>query len=411
MADQLNGVNLEGIMAVDKLVRENPALGKCQFKAKSTWQRGTKSQVSISAWTAGGNTMSPAARRYTVTVDEPPELGGGDGAPNPVEVLLSALAGCVTAGIATNAQMFGVPIDAIDIDMEADVDARGMLGHDKSVRNGVTDIRYTVTIQSRPRGEGAEVQGNDRPEVAGARHAREPGEHHVDAGVQVPVTPCRARSTASSRRSSSPSWRERSRPDGVTAILRTAGRSGDYLVADHNWLSLPLANELVRLAMEQMGETDEERWARRYAEYLMEWRPSRADRHYIGTYSMALGEPQRYFERSHIIWGTNFGFLRVELVEIARGRARIQWAPEAEGSVPRWLCTWIKVGLERAPTVWALPPAVVTETACARQGRRPAWSTCDGRTLLSARFSGRRRSRGRSWEARSSCCSRRSRCR
>jgi uncharacterized OsmC-like protein len=148
MADRLNDVNLEGIMAVDKLVREQPAMGKCQFKAKSSWQRGTKSQVSVSAWTAGGQNMAAAPRRFSVTVDEPPELGGADGAPNPVEVLLSALAGCVTAGIATNAQMFGVPIDGIDIDLEADVDARGMLGHDKSVRNGVTDIRYTVTIQS-----------------------------------------------------------------------------------------------------------------------------------------------------------------------------------------------------------------------------------------------------------------------
>lgn len=148
MSDRLNDVNLDGIMAIDKLVRETPALGKCQFKAKSSWQRGTKSQVSISAWTAGGNNMSPAPRRFTIMVDEPPELGGVDGAPNPLEVLLSALAGCVTAGIATNAQMFGVPIDAIDIDLEADVDARGLLGHDKSVRNGATDIRYTVTIQS-----------------------------------------------------------------------------------------------------------------------------------------------------------------------------------------------------------------------------------------------------------------------
>ena len=148
MAEQLNDVNLEAIMAVDKLVREQPAIGKCQFKAKSTWQRGTKSQVSVTGWSAGGNNMSPAPRRFTVMVDEPPELGGIDGAPNPVEVLLSALAGCVTAGIATNAQMFGVPIDGIDIELEADLDARGLLGHDKSVRNGVTDIRYTVTIQS-----------------------------------------------------------------------------------------------------------------------------------------------------------------------------------------------------------------------------------------------------------------------
>ena len=97
---------------------------------------------------AGGNEMSPATRRFTVAVDEPSYLGGADAAPNPVEVLLAALAGCVTAGIATNADMFGVPIDAMSIELEADVDARGMLGHDKSVRNGVTDIRYTVTIQS-----------------------------------------------------------------------------------------------------------------------------------------------------------------------------------------------------------------------------------------------------------------------
>jgi hypothetical protein len=30
----------------------------------------------------------------------------------------------------------------------ADIDFRGLLGHDKSVRNGFSDIRYTVTIQS-----------------------------------------------------------------------------------------------------------------------------------------------------------------------------------------------------------------------------------------------------------------------
>jgi hypothetical protein len=32
--------------------------------------------------------------------------------------------------------------------MEADIDLRGVLGHDKAMPNGVTDIRYTVTIQS-----------------------------------------------------------------------------------------------------------------------------------------------------------------------------------------------------------------------------------------------------------------------
>src|SRR6185436_2970535 len=109
----------------------------------------------------------------------------------------------------------------------------------------------------------------------------------------------------------------------------TAGRSRDYLVADHNWLPLPLANELVRLAMELMGEPDEDRWARRYGEYLMEWRPSRADRHYIGTYSMALGEPQRYFRRCHTVWGHNVReILNIEPVHTGRRHARFRWTPE-----------------------------------------------------------------------------------
>jgi uncharacterized OsmC-like protein len=148
MAPQLNDVNLEKLMEVDRLVRENPAIGKCQFLARSTWLRGTHTQVTVGEWRAGGQNMAPPPRRFTVMVDEPDLLGGVDGAPNPIEVLLSALAGCVTLGIATNAQLFDVPIDSIDLELEADIDTRGMLGHDKSVRNGVTDIRYTVTIQS-----------------------------------------------------------------------------------------------------------------------------------------------------------------------------------------------------------------------------------------------------------------------
>jgi two-component system, NtrC family, sensor kinase len=157
-------------------------------------------------------------------------------------------------------------------------------------------------------------------------------------------------------------------PEGVAAILRTAGRSRDYLVADHNWLPLPVVNELVHLSMRLMGETDEDRWARRYTEFLMEWRPSRADRHYLGTYSIGLAEPRRYFERCKTIWGENSPYLRFELVDIGRRYARFRWSPAAGGPIPKWSCTEIKVGMERAPTVWGLRPATVTERQCAARG-------------------------------------------
>jgi uncharacterized OsmC-like protein len=63
-------------------------------------------------------------------------------------VLLAALAGCVTNATVTNATLFHVPIEGVEMELEAHVDARGFLGHDKAVRNGITDINYTITIQS-----------------------------------------------------------------------------------------------------------------------------------------------------------------------------------------------------------------------------------------------------------------------
>ena len=148
MAQGLNDVNLEKLKATDAAVRQNPGLEKITVKARSTWCRGTMTQVTLSEWYAGGNLMTPRPRRFTIMVDEPPDLGGGDGAPFPIEVVLAALAGCVTNATVTNATLFDVPIDGVEMELEAHMDARGFLGHDKSVPNGITDINYTITIES-----------------------------------------------------------------------------------------------------------------------------------------------------------------------------------------------------------------------------------------------------------------------
>jgi uncharacterized OsmC-like protein len=148
MAEQVNDVNVPKMKELDAMVRATPAAGKMTLKATSTWERGTKCVVKVGNIEVMGQEAFPRTRRWVVMVDDPDLLGGVDSAPNPVETLMAALAGCVTSGIAANAALFGVPLDSIDIAMEADLDARGVLGHDKSVPNGVTDIRYTVTIES-----------------------------------------------------------------------------------------------------------------------------------------------------------------------------------------------------------------------------------------------------------------------
>jgi uncharacterized OsmC-like protein len=144
----LNDVNVDAMRDLDRKIRENPALGKRTVKLRSSWQRGAKALVEVGTHEALGKPATPPTRRFVLMTDAPPGLGGVDSGPAAVETLLIALAGCVTSGIAANAALFEVPIDGLDIELEADIDLRGLFGHDKSVRNGFSDIRYTVTIQS-----------------------------------------------------------------------------------------------------------------------------------------------------------------------------------------------------------------------------------------------------------------------
>jgi uncharacterized OsmC-like protein len=148
MAEQVNDINVPKIKELDGMLRQNPAMAKCTVKVKSTWHRGTKCVVEIGTIEASGQSLFPRTRKFVIMTDDPDVLGGVDSAPTPAETLVAALAGCVTSGIATNAALFDVPVDAIDLDMEADIDFRGVMGHDRSVRNGFSDIRYTVTVQS-----------------------------------------------------------------------------------------------------------------------------------------------------------------------------------------------------------------------------------------------------------------------
>ncbi len=132
--------------------------------------------------------MTGPARRFTIMVDEPPELGGNDNAPFPIEVVLAALAGCVTNATATNAALFDVPVDAIELDLEAHMDARGFMGHDKyDAQRHHRHQLHGDDPELGARGQGAPVQGDHRPEVGGAGHPRQPGEHHLQVRLQALV--------------------------------------------------------------------------------------------------------------------------------------------------------------------------------------------------------------------------------
>lgn len=87
-------------------------------------------------------------RGFEIGVDEPPTLGGLDTAPNPVELALAALATCQEITYRLHADHLGIPLDAVAVSLEGDIDLRGFFAVDEAVRPGFQAIRGTVTLES-----------------------------------------------------------------------------------------------------------------------------------------------------------------------------------------------------------------------------------------------------------------------
>jgi signal transduction histidine kinase len=154
---------------------------------------------------------------------------------------------------------------------------------------------------------------------------------------------------------------------GTAEICRVAGRPRDYLMTDHNWLPLPLADRLIRTAMTLAGDHDEEAFIRRMWEFGMDWKP-REERSYLGTYSMGIGDPRTLYQRMDVLMPQIIRCQRFETVEIGRAHARYRFTPVHDARIPRWLCDYKIVQFERFPTNWGLPRARVTEPECAARG-------------------------------------------
>ena len=85
---------------------------------------------------------------FTWRADLPPGLGGTNEAPSPTALLLSALAGCAVVFVRdTLAPQLGVRVDAGDVTVRCETDARGLLGID-GAQPDLRKVSLDVTIQS-----------------------------------------------------------------------------------------------------------------------------------------------------------------------------------------------------------------------------------------------------------------------
>ncbi|MCI0422402.1 MAG: OsmC family protein [Acidobacteria bacterium] len=85
---------------------------------------------------------------FVMDNDEPAVLLGTDQGANPVEVVLHALAGCLTTSLVYHAAAQGIKIDGVESRFEGELDLHGFLGLSDHVRNGYENIRVTFKINA-----------------------------------------------------------------------------------------------------------------------------------------------------------------------------------------------------------------------------------------------------------------------
>jgi uncharacterized OsmC-like protein len=142
--EKVNGIDVTALRAVMRDIEADPATGVVEFRVRSRWRGQTRSETAVEGYRIGGKAVS---RQFKVTADEPFELLGENTAPNPQELLMTALNACVMVGYVVGAATRGITLESLELETHGELDLRGFLGIDPDVRPGYETVHYTVRIK------------------------------------------------------------------------------------------------------------------------------------------------------------------------------------------------------------------------------------------------------------------------
>ena len=142
-----NGVNVAALLEARDALTAAPEAARFQWRATCKWIRGTHSQSTVNGFFGLGQEQKHRTE-FTFEADHPEVFASEDNGATPVELVLAGLASCLTAGVASVAQMRDIQLRSVSATIEAGMDIRGILGIDSDVRNGFDGIKVTYDIDA-----------------------------------------------------------------------------------------------------------------------------------------------------------------------------------------------------------------------------------------------------------------------
>ncbi|WP_210431873.1 OsmC family protein [Iodidimonas gelatinilytica] len=143
MSHIINGIDTQAMQNLASEIAAAPEKGAALFGVRTTWCGKCRSESRPTTMRLGGVSHD---RKGMAVVDEPQTLLGDDTGLNPMEMLMTALNGCMTVGYVAGAAARGITLTKLEIKTEGELDLRGFFGLDPLVKPGFDTLRYSVHI-------------------------------------------------------------------------------------------------------------------------------------------------------------------------------------------------------------------------------------------------------------------------
>ena len=142
-----NGVNVGALLDAREALTAMPAAAQFRWRASYDWVNGTHCKAQVQNFFGLGEDQQHR-KEFHFDMDHPEVFAAEDNGMTPVEYVLVALSGCLTAGIASVAQNREIQLRSVRCVVEGDMDLQGILGIDKEVRNGYNGIKVSFDIDA-----------------------------------------------------------------------------------------------------------------------------------------------------------------------------------------------------------------------------------------------------------------------
>lgn len=142
-----NGVNTEALLAAREALTAAPEAAQFEWRARSSWVHGTYSQTTVDGFSGLGQEHRHKTT-FSYDIDHPEVFASEDRGATPVEFVLTALGGCLTAGLAAVAQHRGIQLRSVTATVSGSMNVLGILGADPDVRNGFDGIKVRFEIDA-----------------------------------------------------------------------------------------------------------------------------------------------------------------------------------------------------------------------------------------------------------------------